>query len=792
MIVKKFRLILVLLFFTSTIFYLHLTISDKCRSLKVIRSTIDFGLSHLDFCYSNSNLTPKIKKILTKSPFIYEIARKYRKTFITNNFIFDNPPTREEIEIAQKKEDQTRDMEAPFIQGLINSNNKNYQITGSKFQSENWSRSHGDHKNSKFHPSKDINKNNIHNLKLAWKYEGLTDKKKGDYNRSDGLVASTNIESNPIFIDGIIISVSTDWRVLANNAINGDLIWDLQSLTMPGRRGMVAYEDAISKKKYLFIPLGSKIYKIDIENGKVEKKFGYKGYVKGFTLVAPMIYENKLIVVGTGSISVFGIDDGLKINKYSLKDKNQNFLKGNIWGGVALDKKKGIVFANTGNPQPGLYGTKRQGENKNANSVVAFDLNKEKIIWTFQETAHDIWDFDLAAPPILHELRIDNRIYEVVISLSKTGNTLILERSSGKPIFDIHYKRAPKSKMIGDFAAPFQIFLEKPERFSKIEFGVDDFGNLSEGKKDEINLKIKDANYGWFETPSLDNNLITFGLHGGAQWMGASIDPLNQYLYIPTNNVPWKIKPFIQSREVKTFFNREYKEYHKLYLTKCSSCHGKKRNGQNIKFREKEIRNIPSLVGYYSIPGMKDKLANLGHLKDKHKNLNLDQEELDKIKLLFKEWDSIIEDKNEIKIEGNGRAWSQFLTSDGLPASNPPWGYIAKLNLVTGKIEWKAPYGDININGEAMRVGTTNFGGTALNGSNILFFTGTEDSKAYAIDADTGKELWSFKMEAAGSAPPTIFEINGKQYVSFLSTGGNYHNYKNKSSTLYTFAIDNK
>ena len=35
-------------------------------------------------------------------------------------------------------------------------------------------------------------------------------------------------------------------------------------------------------------------------------------------------------------------------------------------------------------------------------------------------------------------------------------------------------------------------------------------------------------------------------------------------------------------------------------------------------------------------------------------------------------------------------------------------------------------------------------------------------------------------------------EINGKQYVSFLSTGGNYHNYKNKSSTLYTFAIDNK
>tara|TARA_B110000238_G_C16047396_1_gene404545 strand:- start:92 stop:496 length:405 start_codon:yes stop_codon:yes gene_type:complete len=46
-------------------------------------------------------------------------------------------------------------------------------------------------------------------------------------------------------------------------------------------------------------------------------------------------------------------------------------------------------------------------------------------------------------------------------------------------------------------------------------------------------------------------------------------------------------------------------------------------------------------------------------------------------------------------------------------------------------------------------------------------------------------------MDAAGSTPPTIFEINGKQYVTFLTTGGNYHNYKNESSTIYTFGISN-
>ena len=140
-----------------------------------------------------------------------------------------------------------------------------------------------------------------------------------------------------------------------------------------------------------------------------------------------------------------------------------------------------------------------------------------------------------------------------------------------------------------------------------------------------------------------------------------------------------------------------------------------------------EVENIPSLVGYYTIFNLGEKLSSLEILKNKHKNLKLTSGELDKIKELFRKWDEILDKKNEIKIEGNGMAWSQFLTSDGLPASNPPWGYIAKLNLVNGKIEWKAPLGDIKIAGKTLKVGTTNFGGTALNGANILFFTGTAE-----------------------------------------------------------------
>ena len=57
-----------------------------------------------------------------------------------------------------------------------------------------------------------------------------------------------------------------------------------------------------------------------------------------------------------------------------------------------------------------------------------------------------------------------------------------------------------------------------------------------------------------------------------------------------------------------------------------------------------------------------------------------------------------------MKIIADG-AWAQFLTSDGLPASNPPWGYISKLDLVSGKILWNVPVGDIDVGGKKIKIG---------------------------------------------------------------------------------------
>ena len=68
--------------------------------------------------------------------------------------------------------------------------------------------------------------------------------------------------------------------------------------------------------------------------------------------------------------------------------------------------------------------------------------------------------------------------------------------------------------------------------------------------------------------------------------------------------------------------------------------------------------------------------------------------------------------------------------------------------------------------------GTITYGGVALTGGDIIFSTGTPDNFIYAINSLNGKVVWSFEMESAGSAPPILYEINGKQHVSIISTGG--------------------
>ena len=103
------------------------------------------------------------------------------------------------------------------------------------------------------------------------------------------------------------------------------------------------------------------------------------------------------------------------------KIKKQNLMKDirwDVWGGGVIDLKYNQLIFSTANAKPSWHSKGRLGPNLLFNSVVSIDLKTGIYKWHFQEIEHDLWNLDLAAPPIL--LDLENT--ELVAKQLKQGN----------------------------------------------------------------------------------------------------------------------------------------------------------------------------------------------------------------------------------------------------------------------------------------------------------------------------------------------------------------------------------
>ena len=182
-----------------------------------------------------------------------------------------------------------------------------------------------------------------------------------------------------------------------------------------------------------------------------------------------------------------------KFNKNRYGGKRYDYSGGNPWSGISADTERGIVFVSTGNAGYYFNGVNRPGNNKYSNSVIAIDINNKKKLWDFQEISHDIWNLDIPAPPILTSIKKNDLTIDVVVAVTKLGNTLVLDRLTGEPIFDFHLKKAPRSKIPGEKTAYYQPNIKIPEPFSKQIFNEEEITNISIESKKFIKDKIKNA-----------------------------------------------------------------------------------------------------------------------------------------------------------------------------------------------------------------------------------------------------------------------------------------------------------
>jgi glucose dehydrogenase len=108
----------------------------------------------------------------------------------------------------------------------------------------------------------------------------------------------------------------------------------------------------------------------------------------------------------------------------------------------------------------------------------------------------------------------------------------------------------------------------------------------------------------------------------------------------------------------------------------------------------------------------------------------------------------------------------------GWPCQSPPWGELFAINVNTGDVAWRIPFGRVE-SLEALGfkdTGAYNIGGSVVTAGGVLFIGATSDQYFHAYESKTGKMLWETKLPANGYANPiTYLGKNGKQYVAIVA-----------------------
>ena len=100
----------------------------------------------------------------------------------------------------------------------------------------------------------------------------------------------------------------------------------------------------------------------------------------------------------------------------------------------------------------------RLGDNLFADSVVALRADTGARVWHFQTVHHDLWDDDVASPPILFDWRKDGQTLAAIGVASKTGHLFVLNRETGKPFIPVEERAVPRSDVPGEEASPTKPF----------------------------------------------------------------------------------------------------------------------------------------------------------------------------------------------------------------------------------------------------------------------------------------------------------------------------------------------
>lgn len=677
-------------------------------------------------------------------------------------------------------------------------------LADAQYAKEDWPVYHGDATASHYSQLKQISKKNVKELKLAWTYKSSREPV-GDF---------SEMQCNPLVLDGVMYGISTDSFVFAINAATGKEIWRADAFAgvsgrrRPGRvRGLAHWSDG--KEARLLVGMSNYLRVLDLATGKQIESFGDSGMVDlrvgldrdpeqvRFSFTTPgIVYEDLYILGGffsedregsaPGDIRAYNVRTGKLTWSFHTIPKKGEFGAdtwpenardyvgaANVWAGFSLDAERGMVFAPTGSPTYDFYGGDRKGQNLFGNSVVALDAASGTRIWHYQIVHHDLWDKDLPAQPNLVTVTRDGKKIDAVAQITKMGYVYVLDRETGEPIFPIVETPVPAAVMLGDEAWPTQPIPTKPPPFTRVRMGEEDITSLSDSSKMAVAAQMKGMNNNGMYMPlSEKTTLLMPGVIGGGEWGGAAFNPDSGMLYVNANEIPY-ILTMIKLDDAEDM--TPYKEGRNVYARMCSSCHGMDRKGST------HMGFTPPLLGLGErmMPKGLETIITEGRGRmegfpwmPRYRPQYIEQ--LQAFLLSTEQEMTQDEIDNPEKFIYTHMGHTQFKGLEGYPAIKPPWGTLNAIDLSEGEIKWQVPLGEYAELTERgiPQTGTENYGGPVATAGGLIFIAATADEKIRAFDQDTGEMLWQAALPASGFATPSVYSVDGKQYLVIACGGG--------------------
>jgi quinoprotein glucose dehydrogenase len=641
-----------------------------------------------------------------------------------------------------------------------------------------------------------INRENVQKLRVAWTFD-----------TGDAFDAS-EMQCNPIVVDGVLYATTPKLRVIALDAATGQLRWAFDpngetKMTHSIRnRGVTYWENGRDQR--IFFVARHYLYALDARTGTLVARFGDSGRVDlrkelgrdprevSISATTPGIVYRDLLILGglmsedlpcpPGDIRAYDVRTGkLRWSFHTIphpgefgydtwpKDAWKYSGAANNWSGMSLDEKRGLVFVPTGSAAFDFYGANRLGDDLFANSLIALRASTGERVWHFQAVKHDLWDRDFPAPPNLVTVLRDGKLVDAVAQITKAGVVFVFERENGKPLFPIEYRDVPRSEVDGEVAAAKQAFPLKPPPFARQILTEDMLTQRTpEAHQAVLDQFRKIRSAGQFVPPSFEGTAVFPGFDGGAEWGGAAFDPATGLLYVNSNEMAWILRLVERPKIAERTSGRE------IYLANCANCHRADLRGSPPDF--------PSLV---EIGAKLSEDETCAVIRDGRGRMpafaELSREALRALaQYLVTRKDTAV-DVNApqspwpfgLKYTSDG--YNKFLDPEGYPAVEPPWGTLNAINVDTGEIDWKIPFGEFpELVAQGIRnTGSENYGGPVVTAGGLVLIGATDhDRKFHAFDKATGKLLWETTLPASGNATPATYEVNGRQFVVIAAGGG--------------------